>query len=182
VTTDVDLEGAGTRFSVDGTQRRSVETAHATRARRARTTAHRRYEVSKDMPHEIDFDNARTLLRGRVDVAPDGATPLARIHRLADGDALALLAAPATRDGVPVLGNVVRVGWGESTVLRLAGHRLALVWSAELRREAAAGGTCRVCGGAFTRGESIVVCACESAHHEDCHRLRTDCLSCGAPA
>jgi len=139
-------------------------------------------EVSNDMPHEIDFDNTKTLLRDRLDVAADGGAPLARIHRLADGDALALLAAPATRDGAAVLGNVVRVDWGQSTVLRLAGRRLALVWNAEVRRETASGGTCRLCGGAFTRGETIVVCACESAHHEECDAHRVDCLTCGAPA
>jgi hypothetical protein len=134
------------------------------------------------MPHVIEIDDTRSVLRDRLDVSPDGAAPLARIHRLADGDALALLCAPATRDGLAVLGNVVRIAWGESTVVRVGGRRIGITWSSELRRELARGGTCRLCGGTLPPGEPVAVCHCESPYHEECDEARFDCLSCGAPA
>ena len=129
------------------------------------------------MSYEIIIDGVRHA----ADVGGAPATPLLRVRRCADGSAVCITAADALRDGLPLLGNLTRIEWGSSALLRIGRTRVEIRWRAACeRRPADAGACCRVCFGRFALGEVAVACVCGVLFHNDCERARLTCPGCGA--
>lgn len=134
------------------------------------------------MPHEIIFAGERRALRDIVEIDHPGQARLGRVLRLANGDAVVITAVEATRDGVPMLGNISVVSWGVGALIRVARMLVEVVWRAQSApRAAEAGRRCRVCFGSFTAGELAVACPCAALFHSDCHTAYLSCPDCGAP-
>lgn len=133
------------------------------------------------MAHDIRINGERFALVSFVDVGCEERA-LLRVQRTEQGDAIVFARGEMMRDGVPVLGNLTIVAWGESTLLRVARKRVELVWrEIEERRVPPANACCRLCFGPFAAGETAIVCRCTCSFHQDCDRVRSDCPACGAP-
>src|SRR5690242_8066961 len=135
------------------------------------------------MSHALHVNSEPVALREVTDIGrADNGALLLRLHRL-DGARLALIASGgATCNGVPLLGNLGLLGWGDSALVRTGELRVEIVWQrCSERRVAPPGSRCRVCFGAFAAGELARLCACEAVLHDDCHGVLVSCPSCGAP-
>src|SRR5262245_42123603 len=127
------------------------------------------------MPHVVVFDGERRVLRDTI------ARGALRVHRTADGDAVVVVAGTATRDGLPVPGNLTVVEWGAAALVRAGGIRVEILWqAAEERCGAPVGWRCRRCFGQIDTGEAAVVCTCAAPFHDECAAVRTSCPACGA--
>ena len=134
------------------------------------------------MPHAAVAASERLALHDVIEIGRDGDVPVLRVHRLESGDAVVITAVEATRDGVPLLGNLGVVGWGAGALIRAGRLRVDIVWQATgARRAADAGCRCRVCFGSFATTEIAVSCPCEAVFHEDCDAVRVNCPACGSP-
>jgi hypothetical protein len=135
------------------------------------------------MPHEIVIDGERRTLGEVTTIGRGAAAPLLRAHRSARGDAVIITTRAATRDGLPVVGNLTVVGWGESAIVRVADDlKIDVVWRAAARRSTAgASRSCRLCFAAWAPGETATSCpGCEACFHVDCNRAQIHCPGCGA--
>jgi hypothetical protein len=138
------------------------------------TMAHVMSSLGSD--RSVVDDVVDVVVVGRV----PGGGPLVRAHRLSSGDTAVITAVEGTRDGLPLLGNLALVSWGEGALLRLAGVRVVIEWEAgTARRVVGAGTACRLCFGAFDADERGVICPCEAVFHGDCDSVRADCPGCG---
>jgi hypothetical protein len=132
--------------------------------------------------HVLTVDGIRHDLRDRVtDVAGAGDLPLLRIHRTENRGVVVITAAPATRDGSPVLGNLTTLGLGEGGLVRVPGLRVAIEWTGKPGRVAANGMPCRLCFAALGTDETAIACACAAPFHLECHALCVTCPGCGTP-
>jgi hypothetical protein len=136
------------------------------------------------MPHVLTLGSARFIVDDGVDVVDVGripnGPPLVRAHRLPSGDTVVITGSEASRDGLPLLGNLALVSWGQGGLLRVAGVRVVIEWEARAaRRVIGAGRSCRLCFGAFGSEEQGVICPCEAVFHGDCDAARADCPGCG---
>jgi hypothetical protein len=134
------------------------------------------------MSHIILLDGERLPLEGDLAIARGGET-LLHAHRLDDGDAVLVAARPATRDGMPLVGQLGVVARGAAgTVLRAGGLKLELAWEARATRRAARpSDRCRLCFGGCGAGEVAVCPACDAVFDPACDAARLDCPGCGAP-
>jgi hypothetical protein len=133
------------------------------------------------MPHEVLIAGERLTLRDELSVGAWGDGPLLWLRRLANGDAVVVTAAAATRDGLPLLGGIGVVEWGTSALLRAAGVRVEIAWRVVAERRPAEGREeCPICFGGLERGVPAIACRCESLFHDECNAARIDCPDCGA--
>jgi len=133
------------------------------------------------MAHSIVIDGARQELDHAIDVGDAGAAPRMRVQRGADG-AVVISAAPALRDGAPLLGNLAVVAPGEGALVRTGTLLVRVEWRAAPRSiRAAAPADCRLCFGAFEPHEPAVACGCDAPFHVECHALCETCPACGMP-
>ena len=135
------------------------------------------------MPHTIVVAETSIPLREVVEIGRHGGRSLLRFQPLDSGDVLVLAPAGARIDGRPMLGGLAVVDWGTGALVRSLHLRVEVRWEAAREvRTAAEAGRCALCYGAVGREESIVVCRCETAVHEECAAAMISCPSCGASA
>ncbi len=133
------------------------------------------------MPHEILIDGSRCTLCEVIDIGRNGMPPLVRVVPLANGDAAVITAAAASRDGVPVVGQLARIERGSGAIIRSGSLQLAIAWQSRGERRAPVPGErCRVCFGAFDAGAETARCVCDAVFHSECDRVRLTCPGCGA--
>jgi len=132
------------------------------------------------MPHEICVASERRPLDDVVQVAHDGV--LLRFHASSNGDAVFVSASDLLRDGVPVIGGLGTVAWGQGARLRAGRLSVEVVWHAASQRHGVGkDARCAVCFGALVAGDLAAACVCAALSHEDCARARFNCSGCGAP-
>jgi hypothetical protein len=134
------------------------------------------------MPHVIDVDGSRTVLRSGVDLGRNGGRPLLRFVPLESGDLVVFAPAGAALDGRPMVGGIAVVSWGAGALVRARDLRVVVRWEhAREIRSAPAGSRCGLCFGPAA-SETVVVCYCRTPVHEDCFAVLINCSSCGEAA
>jgi hypothetical protein len=124
--------------------------------------------------------NAERRLLGELIALPTSGGPL-RLHRTSAGDAVVISAVAATRDGVPLLGNLGVVDWGTAALVRAREVRVELLWQPQTeRRVAPAGWRCRICFAPIAAGDEAVLCSCTQPFDAECEAVRISCPACGA--
>lgn len=149
------------------------------------------------MAHVIGIAGAEHRLGAEWSLSDERGGASLRVFLCANGDAFAIgrSGAGATRDGVPMLGDVTVVRWGHSALLRVDGQKVEILWRASgERRLARSGERCRLCFGSFDRSqqedpgrrghsteprEEVCTCACLAVFHAACDAVRVNCPSCG---
>src|SRR2546426_12689226 len=108
------------------------------------------------MPHALLTDTGTLLLHDVLDVGGGAEQPHLRLHALRGGDAVAIVSADATCDGLPLLGQLALVPWGRGALIRYGRVRAEIAWRAcSERRAAATGERCRVCFRACAPGPAV---------------------------
>ena len=134
------------------------------------------------MPYEVTINGAPVPLHDGSAVADIAHDRVLRLYRSAD-DALVVLVgvAAATRDGLPVIGQLTVVESGTSALIRVGRVKAEILWRGSLtRRVVRPGQRCRVCLGGFAARETAAACNCQAVFHLDCERVRISCPGCGA--
>jgi len=125
-------------------------------------------------------DGSMRRVDGTIDL---GGPPRVRVQPTAGGGVVVMSAAPTTRDGTPVPGNLAPVLWGEGARVRSGGTLLVLEWQAAPRpHRAGAAASCRLCFGRLEQDAWASVCGCDAPFHAECHALCITCPACGLPA